>query len=78
MATYNFPGITYGGQASPDSLVAAITRINSLPTAADNSAAVVAALQGTTIPVDALKMNGADIIGDGSEANPWRGVGVQP
>ena len=55
MATYNFPGITYGGQASPDSLVAAIARISSLPTAADNSAAVLSALQGTTIPVDAVQ-----------------------
>ena len=48
------------------------------PSAESIAAAVLAALQGTTIPVDALKMNGADIIGDGSEANPWRGVGVQP
>lgn len=77
-ATYNFPGVTYGGQASPESLVGAIARINSLPTAADNSAAVISGLQATTIPVDARKMNGADIIGDGSELNPWRGVGVSP
>ena len=48
------------------------------PTTGEIAAAVLAALQGTTIPVDALKMNGADIIGDGSEANPWRGAGVQP
>ena len=47
-----------------------------IPTTEQIAAAVLAALQGTTIPVDALKMNGADIIGDGSEANPWRGVGV--
>ena len=44
----------------------------------DIATAVLAALKGTTIPVDALKMNGADIIGDGSETDPWRGVGVQP
>lgn len=42
------------------------------------SAAVVAALNATTIPVDTKKMNGADIIGDGSVPNPWRGVGVSP
>ena len=42
------------------------------------SAAVVSALQGTTIPVDTKKMNGSEIIGDGSEINPWRGVGVSP
>ena len=31
-----------------------------------------------TIPVDVQKMNGAEVIGDGSVANPWRGVGVIP
>ena len=40
--------------------------------------ALLAALNATTIPVDAKKMNGATIIGDGSIADPWRGVGVQP
>ena len=48
------------------------------PTSGEIAAAVLTALQGTTIPVDAQKMNGADIIGDGSEADPWRGEGVQP
>ena len=48
------------------------------PTAESIAAAVVAALQETTIPVDTKKMNGYTIIGDGSEANPWRGAGVQP
>lgn len=38
--------------------------------------AVLAALQATAIPVNAAQMNGAPIIGDGSEANRWRGVGV--
>ena len=42
------------------------------------AAAVVSALQGTTIPVDARLMNGAPVVGDGSELNPWRGVGVSP
>ena len=46
------------------------------PSAESIAAAVLAALQATTIPVDAAKMNGAPIIGDGSEANRWRGVGV--
>ena len=46
--------------------------------AAASAAATVAALQAIFLKVDAAKMNGADIIGDGSEANPWRGVGVQP
>lgn len=48
------------------------------PTTAQIVAAVVAALQATTIPVDAKKMNGANVIGDGSEADPWRGEGVSP
>lgn len=48
------------------------------PTTGEIAAAVLAALQGTTIPVDAQRMNGAEIIGTGSEADPWRGVGVQP
>ncbi len=48
------------------------------PSASDIAAAVLAALAATTIPVDAKKMNGASIIGDGSESDPWRGVGVLP
>jgi hypothetical protein len=40
------------------------------------AAAVLAQLQATAIPVDVAKMNGAVVIGDGSEANAWRGVGV--
>lgn len=46
------------------------------PSAESIAAAVLAALNATTIPVDAQKMNGAEIIGDGSEVNPWRGVDV--
>ena len=46
------------------------------PTAESIAAAVVSALQGTTIPVNNTLINGAQVIGDGSEANPWRGVGV--
>ena len=46
--------------------------------AAASAAATVAALQAIFLKVDAAKMNGADIIGDGSETDPWRGVGVQP
>ena len=46
--------------------------------AAASAAATVAALQAIFLKVDAAKMNGADITGDGSETDPWRGVGVQP
>ena len=48
------------------------------PSAESIAAAVLAALQATTIPVNNTLINGAPVIGDGSEANPWRGVGVQP
>ena len=46
------------------------------PSAESIAAAVLAALQATTIPVNNTLINGAKVIGDGSEANPWRGVGV--
>ncbi len=48
------------------------------PTTGEIAAAVVSALKATPIPVDSVKMNGHTIIGDGSESNPWRGVGVSP
>ena len=48
------------------------------PSAESIAAAVLAALQATTIPVNNTLINGAPVIGDGSEANPWRGVGVSP
>ena len=50
----------------------------SYPTAESIAAAVLAALQATTIPVNNTLINGAPVIGDGSEANPWRGAGVSP
>ena len=43
------------------------------PTAAEIAAELVAALSATTIPVDARKMNGATIVGNGTEGNLWRG-----
>ena len=46
------------------------------PTAAQNAAATVAALEATMIPVNTIKLNGASVIGNGSESDPWRGVGV--
>ena len=42
----------------------------------DIAAAVLAAINLQTIPVNTVKMNGAPITGDGSEANRWRGAGV--
>jgi hypothetical protein len=39
-------------------------------------AAVLSAAQATPIHADTQKINGADVIGDGSEADQWRGSGV--
>lgn len=48
------------------------------PSAESIAAAVLAALEATRIPVDVERMNGAPVIGDGTEGDPWRGVGVPP
>lgn len=48
------------------------------PTAADIAAAMLAAAQASPIWADARQMNGHQIIGDGSEADMWRGAGVSP
>lgn len=42
------------------------------------AAAVLAAMNAAPPKVNAQQMNSADIIGDGTEGNPWRGVGVPP
>ena len=91
MTIYDAPGITYDGMVINGSMIEAVDRITQVwqhmnldsltPggfTKEAVASAVVSALQGTTIPVDTKKMNGYTIIGDGSEANPWRGAGVQP
>lgn len=44
------------------------------PTPEENAAAVLAALNATTIPVDMQKTNGVEIIGDGSAANKFRSI----
>ena len=54
------------------------TQLDAVPTAVENAAEVLAVLNATTIPVDAQKMNNAEIIGDGTIGNRWRGVGVPP
>lgn len=48
------------------------------PSAGDIAAAVLAAMNLTPPGVDVKRMNGAQVIGDGTEGNPWRGVGVSP
>ena len=46
--------------------------------AAASAAATVNALEAIFLKDAGAKRNGHDHIGDGSEANQWRGVGVQP
>jgi hypothetical protein len=48
------------------------------PSAADIAAAILAAAQVTPIYSDTRQMNGANVIGDGTVGNDWRGVGVPP
>ena len=91
MTIYDAPGITYDGMVINGSMIEAVDRITQVwqhmnldsltPggfTKEAVASAVVSALQGTTIPVNNTLINGAPVIGDGSEADPWRGVGVQP
>ena len=91
MTIYDAPGITYDGMVINGSMVEAVDRITQVwqhmnldsltPggfTKEAVASAVVSALQATPIPVNNTLINGAPVIGDGSEANPWRGVGVQP
>lgn len=44
------------------------------PTAAEIASELLASLQATTIPVDAKRMNGALIAGNGTSGNLWRGA----
>lgn len=44
------------------------------PSAADIATEVLAVLNATTIPVDAKKMNGSAIAGNGTAGNLWRGA----
>ena len=67
---YDNPLITYDGAPTDAFFVQLLAKVEATPLA------TVTALNATTIPVDARKMNGATVTGDGSIADPWRGVGV--
>jgi hypothetical protein len=43
-----------------------------VPTTAEITAALIAALNSTTIPVDLQKVRGQQLAGSGIEADPWR------
>jgi hypothetical protein len=59
-------------------LIEVATGGSSGPTAGEIAAAVLAAMNATPPGVDVKRMNGAGVIGDGTEGDPWRGVGVPP
>lgn len=48
------------------------------PTTGEIAAAVLAALQATTIPVNNTRINGYKIIGTGQPGDDWRAEGVAP
>jgi hypothetical protein len=66
-------GVDYAalGLAVWQSVSRTLTAGDALPTTADISAEVLATLQDQTIPVDMRKVNGQNIGGAGSEADPW-------
>ena len=68
-SVYIYYGRTYGLETGTSGLT---------PTEADKLLSIpdLATLQAAVIPVDVQKMNGSDVTGDGSIADPWRGVGV--
>ena len=45
---------------------------------APTTAEIVAAIEAAVVPVNTVKMNSADVIGTGQEADKWRGDGVPP
>ena len=61
-------------QEQLDYLLAYMEANMAVPTAAEIAAAVLVALNATTIPVDMQKTNGVEIIGDGSAANKFRSI----
>ena len=62
-------GVTYGPTGADYTGTA--TSGTSAPSAADIAAAVMAQLQATAIPVNLTQVKGQDIVGGGTEANPW-------
>lgn len=68
--TFDDPLITYDGAPTDVFFAQLLAKVEATP------ASTVVAINATTIPVDVQKMNGAEVIGDGSVADPWRGVGV--
>jgi hypothetical protein len=74
MPYYDDPAVCYDGTPSASLIGQLISAVQA------NPQAVLAALQAAPLPlpVNAVQMAGAAIVGDGSEANMWRGAGVSP
>ena len=68
-------GYTAPNNAGIASIQAAIAAQPAAPTSAQNAAAVTAALQLSTIPVDIKKVNGITVVGSGTVLDSW---GPQP
>ena len=62
-------GVTYGPTGIE--YVGTMTEGGTYPSAESIAAAVVSALQGTTIPVNVTQVNDVTIKGVGTPANPW-------
>ena len=48
--------------------------VAALPSASDIAAALIAALNATTIPVDIRKVNNIQVKGSGTPADPWNPI----
>lgn len=48
------------------------------PSATDIAAALLAAMNSSPPSVNVKLMNSAPVVGNGDEADPWRGAGVSP
>jgi hypothetical protein len=51
-------------------------QLDALPTATENAAAVASAAAATPLPANMVKQVGVPMIGDGTDANPWRATGT--
>lgn len=68
-----------GGLSPADiAAIVAAVRADLAPELARIDVAISSRLSAASPTVDVRQMNGATVVGDGSEANPWRGVGVSP
>lgn len=74
---FGYDEVVSGGHTHIEQRVTTSARVvttgGSIPTAAQNAAAVLAAAQATPIHSDVQKMNGATVLGNGTSGDKWRG-----